>query len=112
MMSFLISFRSVSLLVFDRNVKYICVYCVFTTLFTHNFHCFSLTGKDESTEITGCKAKKVMTVKSEKAAKANQVPLTGTEVVHPFAEKRGLGEWEPYYLTDVDTHSHRYTSLK
>lgn len=101
--------------------KYICVYCVFipqpilftnSLLFTLNFHCFSLTGKDESIEITVCKGKEVMTVKSEKATKPKQVPLTGTEVVHLFVEKRCLGEWEPYYLTDVDTHSYRYSTLK
>ncbi|XP_070834922.1 dynein heavy chain domain-containing protein 1 [Chaetodon trifascialis] len=72
----------------------------------------SLTGKDEAVKVTTCKDKKITTVKSWKATKPSKAPLTGTEVVHIFAEKRDLRESELYYLKEVDGDSYRPYELR
>lgn len=48
-------------------------------------------------------------MKNWKATKPRKVPLTGTEVVHIFANKRDLGELELYYLKEVNGDSYRYS---
>ena len=63
-------------------------------------HSFSFTEKDESNRPTMCKV-----------TKPNTVPLTGTEVVHMFVNKRDLGELEFYYLKEVDGDVYRYTVI-
>lgn len=51
--------------------------------------------------------KKITTVKTGNVTKPNKVPLTATELVHIFAKKRELGEFEFYYLKEVDGDSYR-----
>lgn len=48
-----------------------------------------------------------MTVKDGKSTKANKSPLTGTEVVHIFAQKRDPEDCEIYYLKEVDGAAYR-----
>ncbi|XP_031144859.1 dynein heavy chain domain-containing protein 1 [Sander lucioperca] len=69
----------------------------------------SFTEKDESKRATMCKD---TTVKNGKVTKPNTVPLTGTEVVHIFVNKRDLGELEFYYLKEVDGDFYRPYDLR
>ena len=70
------------------------------------FYCFSFTEKDG---VTTSKNKKITAEKDGKATKANNLPLTGAEVVQLFVKKRDLGELELYYLKEVESDSYRYT---
>ncbi|XP_037619572.1 dynein heavy chain domain-containing protein 1 isoform X1 [Sebastes umbrosus] len=72
----------------------------------------SLTEKAESIKVTTCEDKKITTLKNWKATKPNEVPLTGTEVVHIFANKGGLVELKLYYLKEVDGDSYRPYDLR
>ncbi|XP_071386131.1 dynein heavy chain domain-containing protein 1 [Centroberyx affinis] len=69
----------------------------------------SLTDKNESMKITTSKDKKVKTGKETKPSK---LPLTGTEVVEIFAEKRERGELEFYYLKEVGGEPYRPYDLR
>lgn len=79
---------------------------------TLSFCCSSFTGKDESIKVTTCKDKNITTVKNGNATQPNKVPLSGTEVVQIFAKKRDLGDWELYYLREVDADSYRYAEIR
>ncbi|XP_035515196.1 dynein heavy chain domain-containing protein 1-like [Morone saxatilis] len=73
----------------------------------------SLAGKDESIKATTCKDKKITTVKNGNATKPNKLPLTGTEVVFFFfAKRRDPGDFEFYYLKEVDGDSYRPYDLR
>ncbi|XP_032390213.1 dynein heavy chain domain-containing protein 1 [Etheostoma spectabile] len=69
----------------------------------------SFTEKDESKRATMCKD---TTVKNVKVTRPNTVPLTGTEVVHIFVNKRDLGELDFYYLKEVDGDFYRPYDLQ
>lgn len=58
-----------------------------------------------------CKHKMITTVTNWNAAKPNKAPLSGTAVVEILDKKRDLGEWELYYLKEVDGDSFRYTAI-
>lgn len=81
-------------------------------LFTLSFHCFSLTGKDETIKTATCNDKKITTVRNGQVTKPNEDPLTGTEVVQIFARKRDLGELELYYLKEVAGDFNRYSKIR
>lgn len=58
-----------------------------------------------------CKHKMITTVTNGNSAKPNKAPLSGTDVVEILDKKRDLGEWELYYLKEVDGDSFRYTEI-
>ncbi|XP_045902961.1 dynein heavy chain domain-containing protein 1 isoform X2 [Micropterus dolomieu] len=64
-----------------------------------------LTAQSITEKESTCKDRKI-------ATKPNKVPLTGTEVVHIFARKRDLGEFELYYLKEVDRDANRPYDLQ
>ncbi|XP_040002556.1 dynein heavy chain domain-containing protein 1 isoform X2 [Xiphias gladius] len=72
----------------------------------------SLTERNESIKVTACKDEKITTAKDRKAAKPNQFPLTGTEIVQMFAQKRHLAELKLYYLKEVDGDTYRPYDLQ
>ncbi|XP_053191724.1 dynein heavy chain domain-containing protein 1-like [Scomber japonicus] len=69
----------------------------------------SFTEKDG---VTTSKNKKITAEKDGKATKANNLPLTGAEVVQLFVKKRDLGELELYYLKEVESDSYRPYDLQ
>ncbi|XP_051802066.1 dynein heavy chain domain-containing protein 1 isoform X2 [Acanthochromis polyacanthus] len=72
----------------------------------------SLTDKDETVKVTTCKDKKRMTVKDGKATRPNKFPLTGTDVVQIFAQKRDPGDLQLIYLKEADGNAYRPYDLR
>lgn len=89
------------------------------TSYCEQFHCcwlyyyyfHSLTEEVKSITVTTCEDKKKATVKDGKATKPKKSPLTGTEVVQIFAQKRHLAKLELYHLKEVEGDSYRYAWL-
>ncbi|KAK5873343.1 hypothetical protein PBY51_018391 [Eleginops maclovinus] len=69
----------------------------------------SLTEKGESIKVLTCKDTKITAVKN---GKPNPDPLSGTEVVHIFTERRDRGELELFYLKEVEGDSYRPYDLR
>lgn len=44
---------------------------------------------------------------NKNATKPNEPPLSGTDIVEIFGKTLDLGEWELYYLKEVDAESYR-----
>ncbi|XP_071359544.1 dynein heavy chain domain-containing protein 1 isoform X2 [Trachinotus anak] len=72
----------------------------------------SLTETDESIKVITCEDKKITTVKDGKATKPEKNPLTGTEVVQIFTQKRYLADLKLYYLKEVDGDFYRPYDLQ
>ncbi|XP_041837723.1 dynein heavy chain domain-containing protein 1 isoform X4 [Melanotaenia boesemani] len=70
----------------------------------------SLTEKEDSVKVTTCKNKKIRT--DGRATKSKKHPLTGTEVVEMFAQKRDPGDLEFYYLKERDGDTYRPYDLQ
>ncbi|KAK5608280.1 hypothetical protein CRENBAI_001570 [Crenichthys baileyi] len=68
----------------------------------------SLTANDESVDVPACKGKRKL--KDKKAIKLSKCPLTGTEVVQMFAEKRDTEEL--FFLKEVDEDAYRPYDLQ
>ncbi|XP_047434083.1 dynein heavy chain domain-containing protein 1 [Mugil cephalus] len=72
----------------------------------------SRTEKDESIKVTPCKDQKIITARDGKSTKASKCALAGVEVVQVLARKRDLGDFEIYYLKEVDADAHRPYDLR
>nr|XP_020441880.1 dynein heavy chain domain-containing protein 1-like [Monopterus albus] len=72
----------------------------------------SLTKKDESIKVTTYKGKKIRTAKDGKVSCPTKFPLTVTEVIQIFAQKRDPTEQQFYYLKEVDRDSYRPYELQ
>lgn len=68
---------------------------------------FSLTGQSKSINVTSIKAKPTTTSTNKIATNPNKAPLSGTDVVEIFVKKQDLGEWEIYYLKEVNVKTYR-----
>lgn len=68
---------------------------------------FSFARQSKSIHVTSGKDKPTTTLINQNVTEPNKTHLSGTDVVELFGQKRDLGEWELYYLKEVDDESYR-----
>lgn len=68
---------------------------------------FSFARQSKSIKVTSGKDKPTTTLINQNVTEPNKTHLSGTDIVELLGQKQDLGEWELYYLKEVDDESYR-----
>lgn len=76
-------------------------------MFCTAVNAFSFARQSKSIKVTSGEEKPTTALINHNVTELNKTHLSGTDIVELFGQKQDLGEWELYYLKEVDDDSYR-----